>query len=226
MQCYFPDYTAARLNHNFRCIKFRLLCDSHGMNSQRLWVELLCPNMTTGIDLRNEYNDDYPDPQNDMMISWKLYRAIFKNVQFNSDFNGICKNARLGKDISCVQFLGLGENNVAIIGLPTWLFVYETNEGMDKFLTSLESLLSECRVLHPDLFESHIFLLQTPMASDSGFNPKSGTGTSGWRGIQNYRVEAFSDEAVRRLAPNVDGVLPVFDLSLSWLDGAATLGWT
>lgn len=134
------------------------------------------------------------------------------------DWDGLSLDLRHVQEESCAKFLGLGLYNVTIITTPTWLFVYEIDEGLQDYVRSLGQLMRFCRRRYPTLMENHVVLIQNPTAVDIFPNDTKYVSEE-WRQNHNFREEAVTEAIYRELYDEVDGIIPAFELTLAknWL---------
>ena len=188
--------------------------NSHGENVCNEVYHIMCPELeNAGLFFQHKY--DCPNRNNTFVHAHRFYRAVFRQ-DFENDMDGISRNFRIVPQ-SCRQFLGVGLYNATIIMTPHWLFVYETQEGLDNYLISLQSLIENCKRIHGDLMKDHVILLQSATARDSlPFGTSGGIDKNpshSWRGIHNHRVEKYAHAMKEKLQHHVDGIIPVFEMS-------------
>ena len=113
--------------------------------------------------------------------------------------------------------------NATIVTTPSWLFVYETSEGLYHNLHSLKNSIAMCREMYPDEMDDLILLIQSPTASDVIPVAAAKDATEGWRGNHNFREEAFTQSMYNELNGLIDGVIPTFEWTLAknWMGGTS-----
>jgi hypothetical protein len=207
-RCTFRNRGLQDLADNLRGMRIKYLQDSHGGAINTVWTTIMCPELTDTQFFELGY--ECPNRTSPFMFVYRFFRAVYSNSDFQTDFDGISVAMRRGSSSSCRQFLGLGLYNATIIAIPTWIYVYETREGWDDLISSMESLIHNCREKFPDLYSKHIVLIQTTTAVDSA--PSTDI-LNDWRGIHNYNIEQMSALIQDRLGNLVDGIIPVFEMS-------------
>jgi len=231
--CHFPQYALAEIRELLRGLRVRVLGDSNALKTFAAWRDVACPELRlagtiapgiTRTDCDQSAaakagNRTVGPHENPFQVVYRVWKAVYRWDTVSSehpglDWDGLSTSLRNGHPTACRNFLGLGLYNATILSLPTWLFVYESAEGRENVLTSVESIFVYCAEKHPVLFKKHVFLLQTPTALDSA-PQRAGVQLVDevWRGIQNYQIEMFSKRARERLGKYVDGVIPVFELT-------------
>ena len=207
-RCSFREMELAELNDKLRGMRIKFLQDSHGGFINTVFREMMCPEVSEEDYF--EAHNDCPNHTHNFAICYRFFRAVYDSAEFVSDFDFLSVALRQGSLTSCKEVLGIGLFNATIIAIPTWIFVYETREGWDNIITSIESLLNNCKAAFPDLYRNHIVLLQTTTAIES--RPFDDL-TESWRGIHNYNIEHVSASLLDRLGGLVDGIIPVFDMT-------------
>jgi len=209
-RCSFHDKGIDELNERMKGMRIRFLLDSHGIDYLApAWKALVCPQSPSANDFfLHDY--DCPDHNNTFVFAPRFFRAVYSDSNLKSDFDGISAALRQGLPSACKDILGLGLYNATIIGIPTWIYVYETKEGQDNIITSIESLLQNCKERFRILYKDHIVLIQTSTSVTS--DPQEGLAEA-WRAIHNFNIESFSASISQRLGPLVDGIIPVFDMT-------------
>ena len=209
-RCSFREMELTELNDKLRGMRIKFLQDSHGNFINEVFREIMCPEVSSGDYF--EAHSDCPNHTHNFAVCYRFFRAVYNSAEFVSDFDHLSVALRQGSLKSCKGLLGIGLFNATIIAIPTWIFVYETREGWDNFITSIESLLNNCKAAFPDLYRNHIVLLQTTTAIESiPFDDL----TESWRGIHNYNIEHVSALLLDRLGGLVDGIIPVFDMTFA-----------
>lgn len=207
-RCNFRNRDLQDFTESLRGMRIRYLQDSHGGNINEIWTSIMCPELTHGQFFESGYI--CPNRTTPFTFAYRFFRAVYDNSDFQRDFDGLSLAMRHGSLSSCTQLLGLGRYNATIIAIPSWIYVYETREGFENLISSMESLFHNCREKFPDLYNKHIFLIQTTTANEER---ESKDVLNSWRGIHNYIVESVSQLVQDRLGKLVDGIIPVFDMT-------------
>lgn len=205
-QCFFPNYSLKYLNEKLAGLRIRLLGDSHMQYVNKQAKSVICPGHDQDLF---KTNYECPIQANDFVYGWRFFRAIFKS-DFSSSMDGLSHNLRHGKPESCRQIFGLSLYNVTILTTPTWLFVYETNEGWDDYLLSIENLFETCSKLYPEEMANHVIIVSSPTSGSPFPRGKSG---EAWRGNLSHRQEAFTKILYERIGHLVDGIIPIFEMT-------------
>jgi hypothetical protein len=210
-RCNYRTYTREELQYWLAGLRIRYLADSHGQNQNSLLFQLVCPEANNPTQF---FDDNYACPQqpdNTFVYGWRFYRALLEN---GIDHDGLSFHMRQGQKEACTNMLGVGFHNVTIITTPTWLFVYETQEGLHEYLSSLRNIIELCKRIYPAEMEQMIILLQSPIAGNV-FPDNSKSPADNWRGNINFRVEAFTHAMYKELTGVTDGIIPVFEWTLA-----------
>ena len=212
-KCTFPKRNLTELSLKLAGLRIKFLGDSHGGYLMEEWRALMCPEMKSDAYFNLDYECPYRN--NTFHVAHRFFRAVytFKNGTIEGDMDGLSVNWRKGDTKSCRELLGLGLYNATILPIPTWPFVYETQEGLDSLLVAIRSMVENCRTRYPDLFEKHILLLQSTTAIDSIDLVDPDDPDRSWRGIHNYRIQVFTKTLESELGDLVDGIIPVFELT-------------
>lgn len=210
-RCQFHARTLPQYNELLAGLRIKFLGDSHMTETHYEALGLMCPEMEDKAYFDRDYDCNVRN--NTFNVAYRFFRAVFQE-DFDSDMDGLSRNFRMGSSKSCREILGLGLFNATIITIPHWIFVYETQEGLDHILTSFQSLFENCQVSHPALMKDHIILLQSASARDAQVDENAAKAPwQSWRGIHNHRVEDFSRAVEHKLRHYVDGIIPFFEMS-------------
>jgi hypothetical protein len=106
------------------------------------------------------------------------------------DQDGLSTIMRQATMEASTKFFGIGLYNATVITTPSWVFVYETSEGLYDYLHSLKNSIQLCRQIYTEEMNNLVLLVQSPIASDVLLS--SLETTSGWRQHHNFRQEAFT----------------------------------
>lgn len=182
---------------------------------------VMCPELSPVVNDSQYFERGYDCEfrNNSFNFAYRFFRMVFTD-DFEHDFDAISSNLRIGSPKSCREILGLGLYNATIITIPHWIFVYETQEGLNNILISMQSLFDNCQESHGDLMKDHIFILQSATARDAMPEPIKEQDVDAapwhsWRGIHNYRVEQFTYAMQDKLGQYIDGVIPFFEMSFA-----------
>lgn len=220
-RCSFPPRTLPQMNDLLAGLRILMLGDSHGGNILNEVRCILCPEYSNANWDAYYPSYDCPFRNNSFSYAYRFFRGTFQ-ADMVKDMDHLSKFLRSGTDDACERMLGLGLHNATIITMPHWIMVYETQEGIDDFVLAIKSLLINCRESHAELMEDHVILLQSPTARDYlpveqgsqqevlDLNP-----AHSWRGIHNYRLEAVTQQIKRELSEHVDGIIPIFGMTLA-----------
>ena len=214
--CAYAPYDRSDLNHWLAGLRIRYLGDSHGEFENLIVMSAVCPETASRGDF---FHNRYECPEagvdgtnNTFAFGWRFFRGML--LPDGSDYDGLSRDMRMVRPESCSRFLGVGLGNVTIITTPTWLFVYEVDEGLYEYIHALRDVLTLCRKLHPDEMERMVVLLQTPTAADV-FPDLKKTDSDEWRANHNFREEAWTRRLRSELRDHVDGIIPVFEWTLA-----------
>ena len=223
--CHFTYRTLAQLNDLLAGIRVKLIGDSHMENILNEARALMCAEYAHENPKYFDSKYDCPYRNNSFQLAYRFFRGVYKEDMKN-DFDAISKNLRSGSPKSCREILGLGQYNVTILSIPHWMFVYETQEGLDDFLLALRNLLERCDTLHPELMQQHVILLQTATARDSlpikTEKDLDASPAHSWRGIHNHRIESYTYAMKDQLRGYVEGIIPAFEMTLARMWDAQT----
>lgn len=171
-------------------------------------IGLMCPGAEDAPYFARQCDCDTRN--NTFNFAYRFFRMVFAE-DFESDMDAITRNFRLGSSKSCREILGLGLFNATIITIPQWIFVYETQEGLDNVLINLQSLFENCK--ESPWMKNHTFLIQTASARDAMPEGEVDMPSHSWRGIHNHRIEKFSRDIQEKLRHYVHGIIPFFEMS-------------
>ena len=214
--CEYTTWTRDDLNYWLAGLRIKVFGDSHVQYENDEAFHFICPEAENTTQF---YNDKYACPQqpnNTFSWGWRFYRAILP------DHDLLSKDLRDVRPKSCSSMLGVGLYNVTIITTPTWLFVYEIEESLNDYVQSLRDIIQLCHQLHPSEMKDIVLLVQSPTATDvptaTDFHDHLNAWQHPadlWRGNHNFREESFTHKLYSKLGDIVDGIIPVFELTLA-----------
>jgi hypothetical protein len=157
-------------------------------------------------------------PKNVFAFANRYFLGVLKLE--GGDHDGLSSTMRQVNNEVCLDFFGIGLYNATIITTSSWVFVYETSEGLYDYLQSLRNSIEFCREMYPEQMSNMVILVQTPLASDVILSRPSSEYSAEWRQNHNFRQEAFTHVMYKELGGLVDGIIPVFEWSLArnWMN--------
>jgi hypothetical protein len=220
-KCKYRSLNRQDLQYWFAGMRVKYLGDSHGQYESNYVFQLTCPEAnTTSIFFDDKYSCSMPSEvesqsRNSFAFAWRFYRGIIRLTGGDQD-GGMSSSMRQATETACTKFFGIGFYNATVITTPSWIFVYETTEGLNDYLHSLKNAIEYCRRKYPEEMDKLIVLVQSPVASDVML-PESTTplGLNPWRQNHNFRQEAFTQAMYNELDGLVDGIIPVFQWTLA-----------
>jgi hypothetical protein len=219
-RCNYRSMDRQDLQYWFAGTRVRYLADSHG-HFESLYVQkLTCPEAE---DEPSFYEDMYRcsmqvSPKNVFAFANRYFLGVLKLE--GGDHDGLSSTMRQVNNEVCLDFFGIGLYNATIITTSSWVFVYETSEGLYDYLQSLRNSIEFCREMYPEQMSNMVILVQTPLASDVILSRPSSEYSAEWRQNHNFRQEAFTHVMYKELGGLVDGIIPVFEWSLArnWMN--------
>ena len=228
-KCNYRTFDRKDLQHLFAGMRVKYLGDSHGQFESKYVQSLICPEANNSdIFHGDKYactmkSPDASQPLNSFSFGWRFYRGIewlasLHGKQGDMD-GGLTTSMRHSKEIACSKFFGVGLWNATIITTPSWLFVYDTSEGVSDYVHSLRSSIEYCRRLYPKEMNDMIILVQTPTAGDIIPGTTADIDQGGWRENRHFIMQAFCQAIQNELDGLVDGIIPVseFTLARNWI---------
>ncbi|KAL7530098.1 hypothetical protein ACHAXR_003305 [Thalassiosira sp. AJA248-18] len=211
-KCHYTTWTRDDLDYWLAGLRIKYLGDSHCHFESINVFNIICPEANSSQQFFKDQYDCPQQPNNTFSFGNRFYRGILTSD--GHDMDGLSKGMREVRPEACARFLGVGLYNVTIITTPTWLFVYEIEEGLHDYVQSLRDIIQLCRRLHPPEMKDLIILLQSPTAADV-FPSKAKSTADEWRQNHNFREEEFTHALYNKLDGLVDGVIPVFPWTLA-----------
>jgi hypothetical protein len=220
-KCNYRSLNRQELQYWFAGMRVKYMGDSHGQYESNYVFQLTCPEAnTTSIFYQDKYSCSMPSEdssqfRNSFVFAWRFYRGIIRVTGGDQD-GGMSTSMRQATETACTKFFGVGLYNATVVTTPSWIFVYETSEGLHDYLHSLKNSIEYCRRMHPKEMDKLILLIQSPVASDVILSQlDQPLGLNPWRQNHNFRQEAFTQLMYTELGGLVDGIIPSFQWTLA-----------
>jgi hypothetical protein len=223
-KCNYRYLNRQELQYWFAGMRVKYMGDSHCENESKYVFQLTCPEAnTTSIFYEDKYrcsmpSEDASQSRNSFAFAYRFYRGIIHET--GGDHDGISTSMRQATKIVCTKFFGIGLYNATVVTTPSWIFVYETSEGLYDYLHSLKNSIEYCRRVYPEEMDKLILLIQSPIASDVTLPQLAKPVELNWRQYHNFRQEAFTQAMYSELGGLVDGIIPSFQWTLArnWMN--------
>ena len=228
-KCNYRTFDRKDLQYLFAGMRVKYLGDSHGQFESKYVQSLTCPEANNSdVFHQDKYacsmqSPDTSQPLNSFSFGWRFYRGIewlmsLHGKQGDMD-GGFTTSMRHAKKTACSKFFGVGFQNATIITTPSWLFPYDSSEGVFDYLVSLRSSIEYCRRLYPKEMDDIVLLVQTPTAGNIIPATMAAVDQGGWRENRHFLMQAFCQAMEKELDGIVDGIIPVseFTLARNWI---------